>query len=124
MPTVENCSAPPTEAERPVTDEPTCRLGVLVDPLGTCRALVKVPPVSGKLRLASPVKLAVMVPAEKFPLALRSTIAFAAFADVAVVALFATRPAVVNVTRFALVIVVLAILAPVIVADAMSEPVT
>ena len=48
----------------------------------------------GALPLAVPVKLAVIVPAEKFPLASRATMALAVLAFVAVVAELATFPVV------------------------------
>lgn len=50
--------------------------------------------------LATPVKLAVMVPAIKLPLASRATIADAVFASVAVVAALLTLPGVTIVANF------------------------
>ena len=82
--------------------------GVVVLPDIKVRAPVIVPPIVGKLPLAFPVRLpmisAVMVPAEKLPVISLATMVDTVFRFVAVVAEFATSPAVVNVANFSLLI--------------------
>ena len=67
-----------------------------VDPVPPL-AIATVPVTLAAFPLTLPVKFAVIVPAEKLPLLSRATIAFAVFADVAVVAEFDTFPAVATV---------------------------
>ena len=69
-------------------------------PAGSVSVPVIVSPDLRTFSDAAPVKLAVIVPAEKLPDALRATIAFAVLAEVAVVAEFATLPAVEMVANF------------------------
>lgn len=71
--------------------------GDTADPAGTVKLPERVPPVNGKFREATPVKLAVMMPAEKFPEVSRATMALAVFKFVAVVAELLTKPALINV---------------------------
>lgn len=73
------------------------REGVVDVPAGMVKLPDSVPPVNGKFNEAKPVKVALIVPAVKFPDASRATIALAVFALVAVVAELATRPAVAKV---------------------------
>jgi|SRR5579872_2884447 len=97
------CSTPLTSndntfavaAESPVLVLPVnCNDGTAAVPAGNVNAPVIVSPDLSTFNDAAPVKLAVIVPAEKLPDASRATIAFAVFALVAVVAEFATLPAV------------------------------
>lgn len=76
--------------------------GAVVVPAGTVRLPLSVPPVRGKFKEAKPVKLAVIVPAEKLPETSRDTIALALFAFVAVVAELATKPDAVRVASLLL----------------------
>src|SRR5579863_9079698 len=65
-------------AERPVFVLPVnCNDGAAAEPAGSVNVPVNVPPVRGKSNDACPIKLAVMVPAEKLPEPSRTTISFA-----------------------------------------------
>ena len=86
-------------AERPVVVLPVkLRLGAAAVPAANCRLPVMVSPVvstfNEALPVTVPVRFAVIVPAEKLPDASRATIVLAVFVFVAVVAEFATLPAV------------------------------
>src|SRR5579872_7004473 len=97
-----NCSTPavlndsdPALADKPVVVLPVnTNDGNAVVPAGSCNVPVMVSPALSTLADAAPVKLATTVPALKFPELSRATIAFAVFKLVAVVAEFATLPAV------------------------------
>ena len=103
-----NCSTPavlkdnaPALADKPVVVLPVnTNDGNAVVPAGSCKVPVIVSPALSTLADAAPVKLAVIVPAEKLPDESRATIALAVFALVAVVAEFATLPAVLIVANF------------------------
>ena len=69
-------------------------------PAGNCNVPVMVSPALRTLSAAAPIKLAIIVPAEKLPDASRATIALAVLRLVAVVAEFATLPAVEIVANF------------------------
>ena len=70
---VDNCNAP-LNADNPTVEDPICKEGAEVKPLGSASAPVRVPPVSAKSKLACPVKEAVIVPALKLPVPSRTTI--------------------------------------------------
>jgi len=85
----------PALADKPVVVLPVnTNDGNAVVPAGNCNVPVMVSPAFNTLADAAPVKLAVMVPAEKLPELSRATIALAVLLLVAVVAEFATLPAV------------------------------
>ena len=99
-PTVSKESLSATEAKIPVPVLlPVNSIdGADGEPAGSVSIPVRVPPAKGRSRDALPVTLpmraAVMVPAEKLPLVSRRTIVLGVFVFVAVVAEFATLPAV------------------------------
>ena len=72
--------------------------------------------------IASPLKVAVIVPAAKSPFESRSTIVFAVFALVAVVAEFATLPAVVMFASFESVIPAFAMISELVISDVDKLP--
>ena len=98
---VDNCKLPLSD-DKPTFDAPICNDGVVKLPIGTCKLPVNVPPVNGKSRVECPVRVAVIVPALKLPEPSRDTMVDAVLLLVAVVALFATNPEVVNVTNLSL----------------------
>ncbi len=85
----------PAFVDKPVVVLPVnANDGNAVVPAGNCNAPVIVSPDLRTFNEAAPVKLALIVPAEKLPEPSRATIALAVFALVAVVAELATLPAV------------------------------
>jgi len=85
----------PVFADNPVVVLPVnTNDGNAVVPAGSCNVPVMVSPAFNTFADAAPVKLAIIVPALKFPDASRATIAFAVLTLVAVVAELATLPAV------------------------------
>ena len=94
-PLVSNDNVFAVAADKPVFVLPVnCNDGAAAVPAGNVNVPVNVPPVRGRSNDACPVRLAVMVPAEKLPDASRATIALAVLALVAVVAELATLPVV------------------------------
>lgn len=88
---------------KPVLVPPVNRSeGDTPEPAGIVTVPDSVPPVKGRLSEANPVKLAVIVPAEKLPEASLATIALAVFALFAVVAELLTSPVDVNVASLLL----------------------
>jgi hypothetical protein len=109
VPLTSNESTFAVAAEIPVLVLPVnCNDGAAAVPAGSVNVPVNVPPVNGRsceawpvtLPVTFPIKLAVIVPAEKLPDESRATIALAVFALVAVVAEFATLPALEIVANF------------------------
>ena len=91
----------PLLADKPLVVLPVNRNdGAAGEPAGNCNAPVIVSPALSTLFKAEPFNVAVIVPAEKLPAASRAIIAFGVFALVAVVAEFATLPAVIIVASF------------------------
>ena len=97
-----NCNAP-LEDDKPTSTAPICNDGAEANPVGNNKLPLSVPPVNGKFKLefpvTFPVKLAVIIPAEKLPDASLATMAKFVFAEVAVVATFAINKGVFNVNN-------------------------
>ena len=89
-----NCNEPVKFDKPTVAADPICNELAVKVPFGKTSGPVKVPPVRGKSPLECPFNVAVIIPALKFPLASLDTMVLGLFKLVAVVALFATKPAV------------------------------
>src|SRR6266852_5015574 len=101
VPFISNDNVFAVAAEKPVLVLPVNLIdGLAAEPAGIINVPVIVSPALSTFNDAAPVKLAVIVPAEKLPDPSRDTMAFAVFALVAVVAELATFPAVLIVASF------------------------
>ena len=110
-------------AESPVVVLPVNRKdGRAVVPAGSCNVPVMVSPTLSRFSEAAPSKSAITIFAEKLPEASRATIALAVLRPVAVVAVFATLPAVLIVASFESTIPAAAMISALVINELESTP--